>query len=455
MKQFGVFIRYLWLCGCAWLGCMTLLTAPRTERASDTENRMLAGAPTPTVESVLDGSFMSGVEDWLADGVVLRDRWIGVSHAVERALAMPVDEETEAAQMMAAIEAETGEEAKPLPSEQTSEQPTPEPEQTETKAETTTERTETQEPTHQVPTATENPEEDAQIHETTFWIRYKDGTVRDVYAFPVQNVRNAAAILNEYRSLLPEDGSVIFAEVPIAATGNAYLGERNIRECWGSDMEEQLQKIVDEGVYIINASAAIEPALQRGEYVYFRTDHHWTALGAHYIYQAMMERLGIPPMAYHDYAYTINRGMGGGGPRSDTIEVIHEILPTHSYIVRRLKYHEEIRYMYPERKDYTAYISGTRTPWRQFDSGFQTGRTALLIGDSFSNALLPYLLPHYDRIMMTDLRGTYYRPEDAGGSVQKYIQTYDVDDIYFMFCFATSVNSDFFINGQMTRYLYW
>ena len=168
----------------------------------------------------------------------------------------------------------------------------------------------------------------------------------------------------------------------------------------------------------------------------------------------MMERLGIPAMAYHDYEYQINRGMGKGGDVTDTIEVIREILPTHSYIVRHLNQLTEVRYMYSDFKGYVAYLGGTQTPWRRFDTGAQTGRTALLIGDSFSNALLPYLLPHYDRVIMTDLRSSYYDSKEAGASISRYIDTYHVDDVYFMYCFATSINSSHFLYGQLTRYLY-
>ena len=33
----------------------------------------------------------------------------------------------------------------------------------------------------------------------------------------------------------------------------------------------------------------------RNEYIYFRTDHHWTALGAYYAYQQPCAAKGIEP----------------------------------------------------------------------------------------------------------------------------------------------------------------
>lgn len=459
MKRIAALIRFIWICGFVWFGCMTLLLTPKESRFSETENRTLEGIPALSFQTVADGSFMSGIETWLSEGVILRNEMIRVSETVEKAFSVSKSEDEETEAFLAAIEAEADAPEESLQPEQE------------------TDGNQTLEEIHET-TIDENPifpdidqqkstgieskqeaaetdRKDPVISETTFWIRYKNGDIKTLYSFPVENVQNAASVLNQYRILLPADGKVVYACIPVAATGNAYIRERDVRESWGSDMEAELQKIVSDGVYIVNASEAILPALQRGEYVYFKTDHHWTPLGAHYIYAAMMKRLGIPAMDYHDYEYDIKRGMGANkGVQSDTLEVIREILPTHSYVVRNLTDRTEIPYMYTDFNGYVAILGGTKSPWRQFETGAQTGRTALLIGDSFSNALLPYLLPHYDRVMMTDLRNTYYRPEEAGASIARYIETYQVDDVYFMFCFATSINSYMFVNGQMTRYLH-
>ena len=45
----------------ALLGILTLVTAPVEPRRDDEENRMLAGVPECGTDSILDGSFMTGV----------------------------------------------------------------------------------------------------------------------------------------------------------------------------------------------------------------------------------------------------------------------------------------------------------------------------------------------------------------------------------------------------------
>ena len=448
MRRFGFLIRYIWIVGLLWLASITLVFTPKTSRESETENRMLAGFPSLSVETVLDGSFMDGIESWLSDGIALREHWIQTSQRVEKVLQVP-QEVDEAEQFIAAIEAELGtgmsESSTPEPTAMQDQQPEPSvvASPTPNTAVTGTD----------APEATPIPA----VRDTTFWVRYNDGRMKTLYTYPHRNVERAAQYLNAYRTVLPEDGRVIFAEVPVSFTGTAYLEERDEREAWGSDMEAELQKIVDDGVYIINATEAMLGPLERGEYVYFRTDAHWTALGAHYLYCAMMERLGIPALAYGDYSYSVQTGMRGNASdnrkKSDTVEIMGEILPTHSFVLKHLTESREVQYMYPDRASYLAFIGGTMKPWRRFTTGSQTGRTALLISDSFGNALLPYLLPHYDCVLMTDLRPANYDPKEAGATIREYIEYYGVDDVYFTFCFASDINSDHFKAGFLVQHL--
>ena len=448
MKRFGFLIRYGWVLALVWLGGMTLLLAPREARPSAEENRMLAAAPTLSIETVWDGSFMTDTETWLSDGVILRDQMIGISKTVDACLSMPKDDTEEALELIDAIEAEmNGQPTETAKTAAPTEAPTPAP-QTSPAAPNATEAAQ----------IIAEPTETPVLSETAFWVEYGDGRTQTLYTFPAANVLRAAQALNAYRDVLPNDGRVIFLQSPVASMGNGYLKNLSRSPVWHSTMEDALQSVVKDGVLIVNAAEAMNEPLSRGEYVYFRTDHHWTARGAYTAYRAVMERLGVPAADYDDYAYSVKNGMRGNnannGAKSDTIEVMYELLPTESYVVSHLDQSRQISLMDYDTVGYLAFLHGTQKPWRRFETGAQTGRTALLIGDSYANAFLPYLLPHYDRVMMTDLRYTSYKPEDAGASVSAYIEAYGVDDVYFVFCLATGINSSFFTDGQITRYLH-
>ena len=53
---------------------------------SDSENRMLAQKPAPTLASLADGSFAGGIERWYADQFPGRDLWITADLTFQRAL---------------------------------------------------------------------------------------------------------------------------------------------------------------------------------------------------------------------------------------------------------------------------------------------------------------------------------------------------------------------------------
>ena len=448
MKRFGFLIRYLWVLALVWLGGMTLLLTPREARVSTTENRMLAAAPELSRKTLLDGSFTDGTETWLSDGIVLRDPLIGLSRSVESLLKLPSDEADEAMELIDAIEAEMNE----APDETAA--PTPAPEETPL----VPQKTEAPQPTETAAEPTAEPTAPIEVGDAEFWMEFANGSKQTVFEFPAKNIYRAAEVLNAYRDALPENGTVVFLQVPVASMGNAYQNRIEKGPVWHSNVEDALQGLVKDGVIVVKAEEAMNAPLSRGEYVYFRTDHHWTARGAYYAYCAAMERLGVPTADYDDYTYSVRSGMRGNnaknGAKSDTLEVMHELLPTRSFVVSHLSESREIPFMDYDTNGYLAFIRGTQKPWRRFETGSKTGRTALLIGDSFANAFLPYLLPHYDRVMMTDLRYTSYVPEDAGASVSGYIDAYGVDDVYFVLSLATSINSEFFTGGQVVRYLH-
>ena len=75
----GIFC--IWMFG---LAALTMIT-PATE-FSETENRFLKQKPALTAETVMDGAFESGYEEYLNDQFIWRDGWIGLKTHVERIL---------------------------------------------------------------------------------------------------------------------------------------------------------------------------------------------------------------------------------------------------------------------------------------------------------------------------------------------------------------------------------
>ena len=474
----GSFLAALWwLMGCLCLGVLLMLLAPRTERLSQSENRMLAGFPELTAETLQSGAFFSGIEDYLSDGFFGRERVIEWSDTALHVFDKRTEEQRqiqEAAEidrllmadaqgggeMPAPVEASA--ESTPEPAaEPTAEPtilptatpvpmaaPTPTPKPAETPAPTlepviAATATPAPAPTA-APTPTATPKVIVPLEagtEYTLELTGTNGKNTHVYTYPAENLMTFAGVLNQLSEMLDEDGEVHYLQVPSAGVGRRVRTNPTAYNGWVSTMEDALQTQVKENVFIHNAPAVLSVALANKEDVFYHTDHHWTPLGAWYAVNSIMESRGYPAMPYEEYEY-FSRIMGKDkAGREDWLHLLEPLAPTHSYLLTHLTEAEEIDFMNKKYQTYIAYINNTRLPWRRFTGGFGNERKALLISDSFGNVFLPYLLPYYGEVHMTDLREDYFNEKDAGGTFRELMAYHDVDDVYVVLSTANGINS--------------
>ena len=268
-----------------------------------------------------------------------------------------------------------------------------------------------------------------------------EGKNSHIYSYPAANLMTFARSLNYLRSLLPEDGEVHYMQVPVAAVGRRISVRISNFTGWESTMEEALQTQVDDGVVIYNIPAILNEPLAAKQDIYYYTDHHWTPLGAWYAVEAVADHLGYPMIPYEEYEYT-SRVLGyDDAGREDRLNLLHPLSPTHSYVLKRLNEETEIDFQYYKATGYHSYINNTRTPWRRFTSGFGSDRRALVICDSFGNVFLPYLLPYYGEVHMTDLRDSYFDKKEAGGTFTELVRYHGIDDIYVVLSTSNGINS--------------
>ena len=264
--------------------------------------------------------------------------------------------------------------------------------------------------------------------------------VENKYKYPVQDVRNFAATLNQLRSLLDADGEVHFLQVPVSGVGKSMTRKSTRYTGWVSTVEDALQSQVVEGVYVHNVPAILEGPMLEKQNIFYFTDHHWTPLGAWYAADAVMQSRGYPSVPYETYEYT-SRIFGRDNGREDRLNMLHPVLPAHSYVVKRLTEENEIDFMNYRSNKYFGYLSSTQKPWRRFETGFGSERRALLIADSFGNVFLPYMMPYYGEVHMTDLRANYFDEELAGGTFTELLRHHEIDDVYIVLSTSNGIKS--------------
>ncbi|MBQ6020746.1 MAG: hypothetical protein IJL26_11295 [Clostridia bacterium] len=167
----------------------------------------------------------------------------------------------------------------------------------------------------------------------------------------------------------------------------------------------------------VNVYAAL--SAHKEEYIYYRTDHHWTALGAYLAYREYMTAAGREPEELEafrleevsaDFCGTTYSRFGRFfGVKPDTLSAPAAELFTDTAVTNG-KGETHASVYYPELldgKDKYLYFLGGNDGVFSVGTPTRNGRTLLLIKDSYANSFLPYLCGGFERILVLDPR--YYK----------------------------------------------
>lgn len=453
MRRKIAFLLTLWwmiLCGAA--GLCLLLFANKEAVVSEDENRTLAAMPKLSVSQIVSGSFDEAFEDFLCDKFFLRTEIVDATNGLKHLFsALTVDElidqtETDEEAVMAILPQQ----------EETEEQAAAEAElQTQTQ-ETNTEATE---PSNQTETAQSTPSTNALTPEqASVWLIHADGTKSALLTYSKADIERAANVFNSYAALLPADGKLHVLLVPRSQTANKLALHLDTESGWSSELDSALEPLVSENVVIHSAVDILGSHMTQGEYIFFRTDHHWTALGAYYAADAMIQSEGYQTVPLSDYASQTIEGFLGSiylhnrsaklKDLADTLTYYEPLAPAESFWVSNTYRKGELKVLDTEQKDYKIFLGGTHGPYRVLDGGYHTGRNMLMVCDSFGNAIAPFLMPYYDSVYMVDFRDEYYSKEAAQGGVAEYIRRCGIQDIYVVLSESEGVGTAF-INQLM------
>lgn len=189
---------------------------------------------------------------------------------------------------------------------------------------------------------------------------------------------------------------------------------------------------LDEGVKAVDAWAAIKG--HTDEYVYFRTDHHWTALGAYYAYTAFCEAAGLEAIPLEDYDAFEVEGFLGYLYNQRPTEGLAENADTITYYVLKDKSFTTYPTLIDTASDrYTMFIHGDNA-YLAITTSVKNGRTAVVVKDSYANCFVPFLAPHYERIVVIDPR----RFEEPFSITEEVLTYADADLIFVNYVFSTT-----------------
>lgn len=432
-RKLTFLITLWWVILCGVIGVCMLLFAGKTPVVSEEENRTLAGLPSFSLSALQSGSISESFESFLTDRFFLRSELVDGANAIKHLFsALTVDE---------LLNAEGDEVFVPAPDQDTeSEVSTADLEQPQEEAQ--------EEPSTEAQTKTTN----VLTGDTAdVWLNQKDGSKTVLFSYSKEEIQKAATALNEYAALLPVGGKVHVLLAPRAQSVNQFALHLDSISGWSSGVEDALQSLVSNNVIVHSAYDIFQDSILNGEYVYFRTDHHWTARGAYLAANVMLTSEGYQTVPLADYREkTIDGFLGsiylhGRNAKlkelADQIEVFYPLLPAKSYRVSNAYKKNELPVIDETQTNYLVFLGGTSGPYRVLEGGYHTGRNMLLVCDSFGNSIAPFFLPYYDDVYMVDFRDDYYNRRDAADGVKQYVRRLDIDDIYIVLSETNGIGS--------------
>ena len=204
-----------------------------------------------------------------------------------------------------------------------------------------------------------------------------------------------------------------------------------------TQMFSMVRKDLGDSVEWIDVSTELNK--HKTEKIYYKTDHHWTTLGAFYAFQAAAPSLGIEGDLSGKYvSYAVSSSFNGmlaskSGVNLGEKEQIDIYVPTEEDTDLIIDYVDEGKRstsLYDssklkEKDQYTVFLGGNSSLLDIRTVSTSTKRL-LLVKDSFANSFIPFLTPYYREIVVVDPR--YY-----SGTINDLMDSYRISEVLFLY----------------------
>ena len=388
------------------LGALLGLLIPLRPDVSEVENRTLTKFPEFTLETFLNGEYFSDISTWYSDTFPLRDQLITANQKISALYGLKTDEQVIGADVQ----------ADEIPTETSSIQPAASQAAASENAAQTgiSAQAGNGEPTLPDSYKMEEAVQD-QIQKRLY---VKDGTAYTIYGFDqsaadtyTQALSNAAAELsgqtNVYSILVPLNSGVMLDEPTLESLG-------------GSDQQQTIDYYYNsyKGVTSIETMRTLRE--HNSEYLYFRTDHHWTALGAYYVYRNFCEVKGWTPnelssyqtMEFSPFLGTYYTKLNKPSDMEANPDTVTAYIP-HGTNTMTYQDKDGREYEWNVIRDvskrssgsgYATFIAGDNPMSVIQNPNINDGSSCLVLKESYANCFIPFLVDHYQTIYIVDFR---------------------------------------------------
>ena len=235
--------------------------------------------------------------------------------------------------------------------------------------------------------------------------------------------------LDLYIGIVPGSSSVLADHLP----GGVSLRDQTV------DIDEFYSRI-DDGIMKVDMAGTL--AAHKDEYIYYKTDHHWTSYGAYLAFLEFAEDADLEPVEFNTYPVTKSftgtlASRTGDYKNSDTIEIRPPVNEVNYYVTYTDNGTESASIYLSEKlqeNDKYQVFFGGNYPQIDIKTTANNEKRLLIFKDSYANCFIQFLLPYYEEIIMIDPRYYY-------GNIDTIITTKNITDVMFLYS-ADTIMSD-------------
>lgn len=395
-KSYFSYINIIVFLALIYIVTILNILSPKDAAISETENRTLAKWPTFSVDNLLSGMYFREFESYFADHFLKREKLVQVSKEITSLKGIQREEEVFLVdfdgQNVGGNEGET-----------------------------------------------DNSDDNTEANTKGNLLILND-TVMELYKFKEDKTKLYANMINTVSEKLGEDVKIYSLLAPIQIE---FLNNSKYKNLSDSQFDA-IQFVNDnfsDNIIPVDAYTPIKNHID--EYVYYRTDHHWTSLGAYYGYTGFANASGVAEVPLDNYQKGEAQGFLGHISTVNSSEKVTNNPDNVIYYNPPVKTNMTV-YFYDkdtgEKKSYEGSVInksytkldqkygvflGGDFPLGVIETKAKSDKKIMVIKDSYGNAFIPFLTPHYSEIYVVDPR--HYKE-----SIVDLVTKNDIEEVLFL-----------------------
>ncbi len=393
------------------------LLAPKDKTISEVENRTLAKKPVYSLDNLLSGKYFRDFEDFFADHFFDREKLVKVSKNISSLKGIKREEEVVL----------VGFDGQNVGGNQDTED------------------------------EGENLEGDNVVASTKGNLLILNDTVMELFKFNQEKAKLYADMVNTASEKFGKNVKVYSLLAPIQIE---FLKNEKYKNL--SDSQIDAMKFVNDNFSssIISVDAYTPIKEHSDEYVYYRTDHHWTALGAYYGYTGFAKAAGLEAVALDKYKNNEARDYLGYISTVNPSETVNKNPDTVVFYIPPVKTDMKVFYYDKETGEKKSYkgdvinkkytmldqkygvFLGGDSALSVIKTDVKTDKKIMVIKDSYGNAFVPFLTPHYSEVYVVDPR--HYKE-----SIVDLVKENEIGEVMFLNYILTT-SFDGFMNSVLS-----